>query len=285
MTRRSSVRSAEATHSVRRPSVAKTRRLIRTGGGVGEAWSGLLARRLRNDGVADGEEDEELADLLPVGARLLRGNLLQQQAKLAVVVDSPADGALLKVHDVPCQRPGLVREDVPHLAELLIQVAGPRLSRRVRLLVVQLQVAVDKVCLNDADHLQRDLQRDGYQVVVEDDEGAEVEEEAFLPQAHKVPVTGGVGRSPADGEDRRDDADQEEDGQQGEDVPVGLLLDGRTLQRSGFGAVVHHQLRLVACVDDGADGPLGVAQFRASQKDVVRADRAPPRRSPASVCP
>lgn len=64
----------------------------------------------------------------------------------------PVDAALLKGHDVLCECPRLVRENVMDLAELLVERGGSRLRGRVLLRVVHLQVPVYEVTLPKADH-------------------------------------------------------------------------------------------------------------------------------------
>lgn len=67
---------------------------------------------------------------------------------------SPAtNGALLKGHDVLGESARLVWEDVLDLAQLLIEGGGARLGWGVLVLVVHLQVPVDKFTLAQTDDL------------------------------------------------------------------------------------------------------------------------------------
>mmetsp|Transcript_9712 Transcript_9712/g.39315 ORF Transcript_9712/g.39315 Transcript_9712/m.39315 type:complete len:261 (+) Transcript_9712:1871-2653(+) len=85
----------------------------------------------------------------------------------ALAVANARDGALEELHAVARERPGLVREHRVNHAELLVEIAGPRSHRRVRLLVVHLPVAVQKHHrLAHLDELERDVQGNGYEVAV-----------------------------------------------------------------------------------------------------------------------
>lgn len=66
-----------------------------------------------------------------------------------VPVGSARDTTLVERHDVLRERARLVREDVLDHAELLVQVRGPGHGRRVRLLVVHVDVHVDEGCLSE----------------------------------------------------------------------------------------------------------------------------------------
>lgn len=72
-------------------------------------------------------------------------------------------GAATEHHLILCERSGLIREDVLHLAEVLGDVQSSTLQVRVRLLVVQIHVLVDEVNLTDLHDLDGDEERDGDQ--------------------------------------------------------------------------------------------------------------------------
>lgn len=70
-----------------------------------------------------------------------------------LTVAVPIHGALAEDHDVLGEGASLVREDVLHLPQLLVEGGGPRLSRRPALGTVHLLVPVDEVAVPEADHL------------------------------------------------------------------------------------------------------------------------------------
>lgn len=68
-------------------------------------------------------------------------------------VAAAVDGALAEHHDVLREGACLVREDVLHLAQLLVQGGGTGLCRRPLLHAEHLLVPVDKVAVAQADDL------------------------------------------------------------------------------------------------------------------------------------
>ena len=64
-----------------------------------------------------------------------------------------------------------------YLSQLLVEVRGVDLGLLVALLVVQVQVPADEEGAQELLHLHGDVQRDGDDVVVEDQEGQEVRDE------------------------------------------------------------------------------------------------------------
>lgn len=73
------------------------------------------------------------------------------------------DGASAKHHLVLCQSPGLVREDVLDLPQVLRDVQGLALDAAVGLLVVQIHVIRDEEDLADLHQLNGDVEGDGNQ--------------------------------------------------------------------------------------------------------------------------
>lgn len=72
--------------------------------------------------------------------------------RLPLTIYLPIDAALLKRHDVLCECPCLIRENVMDLPQLLIQCGGSRLGGRVLVRIVHLQVPVYEVTLSKTDH-------------------------------------------------------------------------------------------------------------------------------------
>lgn len=63
------------------------------------------------------------------------------------------DGALVENHDILCERPRFVTEDILDLAQLLVQRGGPSLSGGVAASVVHLSVPVDIEAVPQANDL------------------------------------------------------------------------------------------------------------------------------------
>lgn len=117
-------------------------------------------------GVTNREQSEKLADVRSVGVTQLGPQVIEDVGRRrgrgrhgdAVPdgrVHGAADGALLELHHVLRQRASLVREDVLHLAELLVQIGRPGTRRRVRFRIVHLEVVVDEgrlICMTIVDY-------------------------------------------------------------------------------------------------------------------------------------
>lgn len=74
------------------------------------------------------------------------------EERLPLTIYLPIDAALFKGHDILCESPCFIRENVMDLPKLLIQRRGSCLCRRVLLKVVHLQVPVDEVALSKTNH-------------------------------------------------------------------------------------------------------------------------------------
>mmetsp|Transcript_29622 Transcript_29622/g.58989 ORF Transcript_29622/g.58989 Transcript_29622/m.58989 type:complete len:239 (-) Transcript_29622:1129-1845(-) len=107
---------------------------------------------------------------------------------LADCVAGGSDASFLEPHDVLGEGPRLVAKDVLHLAKVATQVASPRRCRDILLLVVHLQVIIYVMGVGVVAHLHSNIQTDGDEVVVEDEEGEEVPPgvAAALPRAAVV---------------------------------------------------------------------------------------------------
>ena len=68
-------------------------------------------------------------------------------------VDDAADAALLEGHDVLRERARLVREHVPHLAQLVVEAGAAGLGGHVLWRVVHLYVPVDEHAVAQVDEL------------------------------------------------------------------------------------------------------------------------------------
>lgn len=70
-----------------------------------------------------------------------------------LTVAALVDGALAEDHDVLGEGASLVRENVLHLPELLVQGGGARLGRHAPFPAVHLLVPVDEIAVPQTDHL------------------------------------------------------------------------------------------------------------------------------------
>ncbi|KAG5458454.1 MAG: hypothetical protein BJ554DRAFT_1315, partial [Olpidium bornovanus] len=174
---------------------------------------------LGNHGVADSQEGQEFVYDVPgvvgpqVLAQLVEGVHASGELGAVCVVLGPlallddlavgyaGDDALPELHDVARQRAGLVRENVLDLPELLDEAGRPRKRRRVRLLVVHVQVRVYQGRLLVLYDLHRDDQAFFFlkkKVVEQDKEGQDVLDELHRQAAlvarvqHQVPELVGV---------------------------------------------------------------------------------------------
>ena len=80
---------------------------------------------------------------LDLAKRLLRAHLVDL-AVVSLLVDDAVQAKLLEDHLVLRERARLVREQVLHLTEILVEIARVRLGRLIRLLVVHLQVPLNE---------------------------------------------------------------------------------------------------------------------------------------------
>ena len=194
---------------------------------------------------------------------------------VGLAVRQAVDGALLELHDVLGQGAGLVGEDVLDLTEVVRD--APRLGRArvVDAVVVHVRVAVDEENLGQLDQLDGDVQRDGHQVLEEDDAGPEGDEAVQRRGAgdgsELEEVDGAVLLGPGDAlHDAAHEAHEEEDDEVVDDVPVQLARDAGPLARRD--ARVDHDLGLLAGEDDDAEHPLRVPEAAASQQQVLDRD-------------
>ena len=97
---------------------------------------------LRDDRVADGEQREELANVRRDG--IVGFQIAQHCRRVADFVHDAAYRRLVVLHHVLGQCARLVRENVLHLAQFLVQVRCACSGRSVRLSMVHLQVVVDE---------------------------------------------------------------------------------------------------------------------------------------------
>lgn len=77
----------------------------------------------------------------------------------------------MEVHLVLGQGARLVREEYIDLAQLLVEIGGIHHALLVRLLLIQIHVPLHEHAANDALQLDGYVQRDGYQIVKEYQEG------------------------------------------------------------------------------------------------------------------
>lgn len=82
---------------------------------------------------------------------------------LPLTIYLPIDAALFKGHDILCESPCFIRENVMDLPKLLIQRRGSCLCGRVLLKVVHLQVPVYEVALSKTDHFHTRKTEDYFQ--------------------------------------------------------------------------------------------------------------------------
>ena len=97
---------------------------------------------------------------------------------ISQTIANASDGTPLELHFIAGQGARLVAEHILDLSELLIQIGGARHRIEVALRVIHLLVPVDEVRLQELDKLERHLQADRYQVVVQNYEGDEGEGKA-----------------------------------------------------------------------------------------------------------
>lgn len=71
-----------------------------------------------------------------------------------VTVDGPVDTAFLEAHDVLRQGARLVREDVLHLAELVVEAGAPGFRWDVLDSIIHLQIPVDKEAVHQVDEFK-----------------------------------------------------------------------------------------------------------------------------------
>ena len=130
-------------------------------------------------------------------------------------------------------------------------------------------IPVHVVRLDHFDQLQGDLEGDGDQIVVEDEEGQKLPKESRLVIIRVnwvVPVlltTSLLNRVANSGDKGEKDEDEEEE----DDLIVGDHINCGSLER-GLGGV-HQQLGLMPSVDDKASNPSCVSQPRPSQQQLV----------------
>ncbi len=247
--------------------------LAKDGGGGGHALHDAVVARLL---LVVSARPRHLRDLDTVG---LGGRARGDRGQLVVldVEDLAAHHELDELHLVAGERAGLVREDVGHHAQLLHQVRGAHSAGHVQLLAVQLVVHGDEVGLAHVHELDGHVQRDGDEVVVQQEEhepllqperqhavaagarGVHVGQVVEVVEAHDVDADDGHGHEhhlrEEDDDDRR----------------VQVLLDLAHLRRRV--AVVHLDLRLLPRVHRYAVAPVGVGEERAAQDEVLRGQR------------
>ena len=166
------------------------------GGGLIADPVGLVLASFRDDGVAGGQQGEEMvkdvgglmrSDVLPESGEIVDADAVA--VAVAVSGDGPTivgdvvgilkagDGTLLELHLIAGQGAGLVGEDVLDLTEFLDQAGRSADGGGIALIVVDVQIGVDEQGVRILDQVDGDEKGDGDQVGVEDPVGEDVGEE------------------------------------------------------------------------------------------------------------
>jgi hypothetical protein len=223
----------------------------------------------------------------------------------AFPIHHPVDGALLELHDVLRERPGLVGKDVFDLTEVVRDTPVLGDAGGVKGFVVHVDVLCDEVGLDRLDDFDRDEERYGDDVLECDEAGA-----ATSPQTGAGTTRGGDSHKGnervEDGRARRiyarfiyldarvrltiqdtidhcgERTDDEQEGKVDDDVKVGFLGD-LGLFRWGYTAV-QVDLGVRAREGDQADNPGCVAHGAATKEEFVDRDTFLPRVPAGGVC-
>lgn len=200
----------------------------------------------RNDSVADSEKSQELIDdiagwvVAQVGVQLLEVvnadlNPILDACLLSLLnhigIGKSCNRALTELHLVTGQCSCLVRKDVLDLPKFFDKRRGTGESRGVRFFVVHVQVRVDQLRLPELDDLHSDHQRDGDQVVVQNQEGEDVATKVSPGRVCEFDVRELFEVLVGDDHvtDSRGERHCQEDTEQEDDLNVGHLFDRGTL--------------------------------------------------------
>jgi hypothetical protein len=160
-----------------------------------------------------------------------------------------ADGHGFERESILRQCARLVRKDVSDLAEVLVD--GER-STTDRPIVLELSVAPDRVHLQDANNVQRDIQGDGHHHLKQNDEAqgrcekvaSQILKRIVENERHEAPLLA-ERLLPSSRESGTDQTDHHENQAREEHVPIDVPLDRRVLTRRALRRF--DDFRLVAC--------------------------------------
>eukprot|EP00966_Prymnesium_polylepis_P115082 2659871-Prymnesium_polylepis.1 len=173
-----------------------------------------------------------------------------------------------ELHEVGGERPRLVGEDVRDLAELVEERHLPHLARLVLLRVVEVQILQHEKLGRDVDDVHRDVERDGHELVFEQEEPKRHEhpirkviDVVVVTPAIEVPV------ACVSHDDKQRPAEHAHDHQpdhDADDILVHALGEHADLRRVLLVAAVV-DLALDPARDDERHDPGGVAKLAAAQ--------------------